>query len=194
VALIADGLNVQVACDLAGVSQATHYRRMNPPALGAAPIPQKDRVQPATLTTEETGRIVGFLVDEENADLSVNEVFFRCWEDGIHIASLSAWQRIARARNLTGDRRRLATHKPRAIPVLCASRPNVGHHHPALDRSGTQLQTVRHPRCFLPLCCRVADRRYRERSVRGRDAHGHHRQRRGDPGGVACGSGITDDQ
>jgi putative transposase len=125
VALIADGLNVQVACDLAGVSQATHYRRMNPPALSAAPIPQKDRVQPATLTTEETGRIVGFLVDEENADLSVNEVFFRCWEDGIHIASLSAWQRIARARNLTGDRRRLATHKPRAIPVLCASRPNM---------------------------------------------------------------------
>lgn len=117
-------MNVEAACEIAGVSQATHYRRVKPPVPVRAPIPQKERVQPATLTAEETERILGFLIDEEHAELSVTEIFYRCLEKGVHIASMSSWQRIARSRHLTGERRRLATHKPKAIPVLCASRPN----------------------------------------------------------------------
>lgn len=117
-------MNVEAACHVAGVAQATHYRRMNPTIASREPIAHKDRVQPATLTLVETEQIVGFLVDEANADLSVTETYYRQAAEGIHIASLSSWQRIARSRKLTGDRRHLATHKPKTIPILCASQPN----------------------------------------------------------------------
>lgn len=107
-----------------GVARATWYRRQTPPARVAEPIPQKDRIQPAALSSQERQRIEGYLADEDYADLSVSQVFYRLLDDGIYVASESTWHRIARAKKLTGDRRRQATHKPAAIPELCAVRPN----------------------------------------------------------------------
>lgn len=112
------------ACALMGVSRATWYRRLNPPQLMTEPIPQRDRDQPATLTHLERARIEAYLMDEDYADFSVSQVFYRLLDEGIYIASESSWHRIARARKLTGDRRRQATHQPKAIPELCATRPN----------------------------------------------------------------------
>src|SRR5690606_35877608 len=107
-----------------GVARATWYRRQTPSARVADPVPQKERSQPAALTGAERARIESFLVDEDYADLSVSQVFYRLLDEGIYIASESSWHRIARARKLTGDRRRQAAHKPAAIPELCAVRPN----------------------------------------------------------------------
>ena len=107
-----------------GVARATWYRRQTPPARVTDPIPQKDRIQPAALSSQERQRIEDYLADEDYADLSVSQVFYRLLDDGVYIASESSWHRIARAKNLTGDRRRQATHKPAAIPELCAVRPN----------------------------------------------------------------------
>lgn len=107
-----------------GVARASWYRRRTPPARVAEPIPQKDRVQPAALSRHERQRIEDYLADEDYADLSVSQVFYRLLDEGIYVASESSWHRIARARKLTGDRRRQATHKPAAIPELCAVRPN----------------------------------------------------------------------
>ncbi|TJY63661.1 IS3 family transposase [Arthrobacter sp. CAU 1506] len=45
-------------------------------------------------------------------------------DEGLHVASEATWYRLARAAKLAGDRRRTATHPPKSIPVLCASRPN----------------------------------------------------------------------
>ncbi len=112
------------ACRLMGISRATRYRHCTPPPLRKAPVPQKERPQPATLTDQERASIEAFLIDEEYADLSVSQVFYRALDQGVYIASESSWHRLARARKLNGDRRALATHKPSTIPELCASRPN----------------------------------------------------------------------
>ena len=112
------------ACRLMGISRATRYRRCAPPRLRRAPVPQKERPQPATLTDQERARIETFLIDEEYEDLSVSQVFYRALDQGVYIASESSWHRVARARKLNGDRRALATHKASTIPELCASGPN----------------------------------------------------------------------
>lgn len=107
-----------------GVSRATWYRRQNPSQRIAEPIRHKDRTQPTALTEAERERIEEYLVDEEYADLSVSQTFYRVLDAGIFIASESSWHRIARARKLTGDRRRHATHPPKTIPELSATGPN----------------------------------------------------------------------
>jgi putative transposase len=117
-------MTVMAACRLMGISRATRYRRGAPPRARKAPVPQKERPQPAALTEQERARIEAFLIDEEYADLSVSQVFYRALDKGVYIASESSWHRVARAGKLNGDRRALATHKPSVIPELCASRPN----------------------------------------------------------------------
>lgn len=117
-------MTITAACTLMGVSRATRHRRQNPAVPVAAPIPQKDRYQPAGLTGQEKDRILGYLANEEYADLSVTQVFYRLLDEGTYIASESSWHRLARARKLTGDRRRQATHRPASIPELCAQGPN----------------------------------------------------------------------
>ncbi|WP_255713779.1 IS3 family transposase [Subtercola endophyticus] len=122
--LVAAGLSVSAACAAAGVPRASWYRRRHRPRGHRAPVPQSDRFQPAALSVQERARIVAYLCDEEYADLSVTAVFYRLLDEGIYIASQSSWHRIARQRQLTGDRRRQATHPPAVIPVLCATGPN----------------------------------------------------------------------
>jgi putative transposase len=117
-------LTTSAACRLAGVSRATWYRRQQVTRPTRSPIPQKQRVQPAALSADERAAILAHLSDEDSADLSVSQLFHRLWDEEIYIASESSWHRIAREHKLTGDRRRQATHSAKAIPVLCASRPN----------------------------------------------------------------------
>ncbi|WP_332762399.1 IS3 family transposase [Pseudarthrobacter sp.] len=112
------------ACKVMGVSRPTWYRHRAPRAVTPVPVPQKERVQPATLTGSERARIKAFLIDEESANLSVSQVFYRTLDQGVYVASESSWHRVARASKLNGDRRVMATHKPKVIPELCASRPN----------------------------------------------------------------------
>lgn len=112
------------ACRLMGVARPSWYRHRSVRVPGKAPVPQKERPQPAALTDQERARIEAFLVDEAYADLSVSQVFYRALDQGVYIASESSWHRVARAAKLNGDRRALATHKPSVIPELCASRPN----------------------------------------------------------------------
>lgn len=105
------------------MARASWYRHVNPPVPAADPVAQKDRFQPAALTNGERAQIRGYLADERWADLSVSQTVYRLLDDGVYIASLSTWHRIAREHELSGDRRRLATHPSRAIPELCADGP-----------------------------------------------------------------------
>ena len=107
-----------------GISRATWYRLLCPPATTVEPIPQRDRVQPATLTADERAQIQAYLSDELYIELSVSQVFVRLFYLVVFVASESSWHRVARARQLSGDRRAQARHKSTAIPVLCAERPN----------------------------------------------------------------------
>jgi putative transposase len=115
---------VVAACDLMGVSRATWYRRLNPPVRVAEPVPQRQRRQPAALTAAEREQILGYLRDEEFADLSVSQVFYRLFDEGVYVASEASWHRIARAHRLSGDRRAQKSHRSAAIPELQATRPN----------------------------------------------------------------------
>lgn len=72
----------------------------------------------------ERAAIVAQLGREDVADLSIAEVFYRSLDAGFWIGSLSSWHRVARTLRLSGDRRRQAKHPSKAIPVLCATRPN----------------------------------------------------------------------
>ncbi|WP_460463684.1 IS3 family transposase, partial [Arthrobacter pigmenti] len=112
------------ACRLLGVPRASWYRYLNPPPTVTAPIPQKDRHQPAALTGDERQLILERINCEDTADLNIAQIRVQAMDQGLHVASEATWYRIARAAQLAGDRRRTATHPPKKIPELCASRPN----------------------------------------------------------------------
>jgi putative transposase len=112
------------ALDLLGLSSATYYRDKTPTALKAVVVPHKDRVQPQSLLLEEWAEIVRLLTLEENARLSVGKVFYKLLDQGINIASMRSWHRIAAKEKLSGDQRRQATHPPKKIPQLLACAPN----------------------------------------------------------------------
>lgn len=87
-------------------------------------VPQRDRVQPNALDPGERAQIVAWLSQEDYAQLSVQQVFWRVFDAGHFVASQRTWYRVAAAERLVGDRRRQSTHPPRTIPVLCAGGPN----------------------------------------------------------------------
>lgn len=65
------------ALALLGLSSATYYREQAAPAPVKAVIPQKERVQPATLNPEEIAMITGWLSAPENMLLSVAKVYYK---------------------------------------------------------------------------------------------------------------------
>ncbi|MFD6673657.1 transposase [Rhodococcus zopfii] len=97
------------ACALVGVPRSSYYRL----ARGYThyrpvehPTPHADRVQPAALVPAERQALVELLLAEENVDLSVAQVYWRSFDEGLVSCSQSTCYRVARAQNLTGDRRR----------------------------------------------------------------------------------------
>lgn len=89
-----------------------------------APVPQAQRYQPHALTGAERAQIVAWLGESRFADLSVQQVFWRVLDEHRYVGSLRTWYRVAAARRLSGDRRRLSTHPPKTVPQLAAAGPN----------------------------------------------------------------------
>lgn len=123
-ALIRVGHPIVTACRLSGYSRASFYRRhrTSPPPPRTV-VPQRDRYQPAAISDEERACILDVLAGDENAELSVAQVFYRHLDTGHYIASLSTWYRVARDHNMVGDRRRQARGNPKKIPELVATAP-----------------------------------------------------------------------
>jgi putative transposase len=108
-----------------GYPKSSWYRHQQPDeGVVAAPVPQAERRQPAALTDAERDQIVAFLGEDRFADLSVQQVFYRVFDEGCYIASLRTWYRIAAQHGLSGDRRRQSTHPAKTIPQLVADGPN----------------------------------------------------------------------
>lgn len=118
------GHSIEAALGLLGLCSATYYRDMKPKAPVKAAVPHKDRIQPTTLTPGEWAQIVELLNQEGNRKISVGKVFYKYLDQGINIASKRSWYRVAAAENLSGDKRRQATHPPKKIPQLMAYCPN----------------------------------------------------------------------
>jgi putative transposase len=94
---------------------------LNPPERTGAPVPHRDRLQPAQLTAAEKARVLQIVSSPEYADLSVTQAFYRALDAGIYVCSLASFHRTVRAAGQSGDRRRQACHPPRTIPHLHAT-------------------------------------------------------------------------
>lgn len=116
-------VGVVEACRLVGRSRATHHRHEHPKPPVQGP---RRRVQhPAELAPEERERILALLNSEAYAEMSVNQVWARELDEGRYWCSRRTMYRILAAANLSGERRRQASHPPRAIPELVATCPGA---------------------------------------------------------------------
>jgi putative transposase len=129
------------ACELVGLPRSTYYRvsrgyRHYQPV--TTPVPQAARFQPAALTPAERDQIIAVLTqvdthvdpDDEavEADLSVQQVYWRAFDAGLLSCSQRTFYRVAGRHQLVGDRRRgghgrRGSHGRRP-PAAAAARPN----------------------------------------------------------------------
>lgn len=109
------------ACELVGLPRSTYYRasrgyRHYRPV--TTPVPQAARVQPAALTPAERDQIIAILTQVDGlegpggdgevveADLSVQQVYWRAFDAGSIGCSQRTFYRVASCHQLVGDRRR----------------------------------------------------------------------------------------
>jgi len=117
---------VSEACRALGRARATHYRRhrKSPAPARPAPIPHRERRQPAALSADERARLVEVLHSERFVDASPDQVWATLLDEGVYLASPRTMYRVLAARGETGDRRRQATHPAHVKPELVAAKPN----------------------------------------------------------------------
>ena len=109
------------ACLAVGRPRASHYRRSRPPLAG----PTKPRpTPPNALSADERETILEALHGERFVDRSPAQVWATLLDEGTYLGSASTMYRLLRANGEVSERRRQATHPPRAVPELLAARPN----------------------------------------------------------------------
>lgn len=112
--------SVKQACELLGRARGSHYRAKQPrPAREPAPRPAPLNA----LTETERQHVVEVLTGERFADKSVAQTWATLLDEGTYLCSMSTMHRILRENRCAGERRRQATHPPRAKPELVATRP-----------------------------------------------------------------------
>ncbi|MEU4222347.1 IS3 family transposase [Actinoplanes sp. NPDC026623] len=110
------------ACRLTGVSRATLYRRLHPPAQPKPRAPRKP--PPSALSEIEREQVLHLLNRPEHADLAPAQVWARELDEGRWWCSESTMYRILRAAGQSGERRSQATHPARTKPELVADAAN----------------------------------------------------------------------
>ena len=110
----------RAACGAVGRSRATHYRSVRGPVLGPpAPRPTpRNALRPA-----EQEAVLGVLRGRF-VDAAPAQAWATLLDEGTYLASESTMYRLLRRSGEVGERRRQATHPPRAIPELVAEHPN----------------------------------------------------------------------
>lgn len=105
------------AADMVGVSRTTMNRKPVAPQDAPRPAP------PNKLTHAERAAILDALNSAEWVDLAPMQVYAKLLDEGRYLGSLSTFYRVLNENRLVKERRRLAKHKPRAIPELEATAP-----------------------------------------------------------------------
>lgn len=110
------------AAALTGVSRATAARRQYPPA------PAADPVHPAAapgnkLTDAERARVLAVLNSPRFVDQTPLQIYAQLLDESVYLCSVSTMYRVLRENTQVKDRRRQATHPPRAVPELVATGP-----------------------------------------------------------------------
>jgi putative transposase len=118
---LAQHTSTVAACALLGRSRAGHYRSRRP----ADPAPERS-ARPApcnALTQAERDRVLAVLTSDRFVDKSVAQTWATLLDEGTYLCSMSTMHRILRANHAAGERRCQATHPPRTVPELLATRP-----------------------------------------------------------------------
>lgn len=118
---LAAHLPVLAACRVLGRSRAGHYRSLRParpePARGPRPAPGN------ALTEAERAQVLAVLTSDRFVDKSVAQTWATLLDEGTYLCSMSTMHRILRANDAAGERRSQATHPPRVVPELVATKP-----------------------------------------------------------------------
>jgi putative transposase len=81
-------------------------------------------VPPNALSPAERARILDLLRSARFCDQAPAQVWATLLDEGVYLGSVSTFYRLLRAAGEVRERRRQATHPPRARPELLARRPN----------------------------------------------------------------------
>ena len=124
-ALDAVGIPITGSCATVGLARSTYYRRSRGyrhyrPV--PSPLPQAERRQPAALSPDEHAAVIAVLTDDESAEKSVVQTYWRAFDAGRVMCSQRTFYRIAKAQRLVGDRRRTRAHgsRSRRTPAVAA--------------------------------------------------------------------------
>lgn len=111
------------AAALTGVSRATAARRHQPP-VGRAAEPERPPAVPANkLTDAERARVLVVLNSPRFVDQAPLQIYAQLLDEGVYLCSVATMYRVLRENTQVKDRRRQATHPPRAVPELVATGP-----------------------------------------------------------------------
>ncbi len=112
--------SVKAACALLGRPRGSHYRAKHPrPAREVRPRP----TPPNALSDAERTEVLDVLTGDRFVDKSVAQAWATLLDEGTYLCSRSTMHRILRANSAAGERRRQASHPPRARPELVATAP-----------------------------------------------------------------------
>jgi putative transposase len=110
------------AAALTGVSRATAARRHHPPAEPATD-PTRPAPQCNKLSDAERAHVLAVLNSPRFVDMAPLQIYALLLGEGVYLCSVSTMYRVLRENTQVKDRRRQATHPPRAVPELVATGP-----------------------------------------------------------------------
>ncbi|MGH2767116.1 MAG: IS3 family transposase, partial [Actinomycetota bacterium] len=113
-------VGTRAACAAVGRARATHYRRLKPPLAGP---PRPRRSPPNALSEKERQAVVEALHEPRFCDQAPAQVWATLLDEGTYLGSEATMYRELRRRGEVSERRRQATHPPRVVPELVATRP-----------------------------------------------------------------------
>lgn len=116
-------ISQRAALGLAGVARSTWHYLHAPRPRTTDPVPHTARRSQAWLRPGEVEQITARLTDPRFAQDAVAQVFFKTWDEGVYIASLRTWHRVAARLPPRRAPRRRASRPASAIPQLHASAP-----------------------------------------------------------------------
>ena len=118
---LAEHASTAAACRLLGRSRAGHYRSLRPPVPAGEHGPR--RAPCNALSSAERARVLAVLTSDRFVDKSVAQVWATLLDEGTYLCSMSTMYRILRANHASGERRSQASHPPRTVPELLATKP-----------------------------------------------------------------------
>lgn len=121
VELVTAGTPTRQAAALTGVARATAARAAARTRPDPAPIPRSVPVN--KLSDAERATVLAVLNRDEFVDKPPLQVYAILLERGQYLASVSTMYRVLHDNRQVKERRRQASHPPRKVPELIATRP-----------------------------------------------------------------------